>query len=92
MAKYLNTDTKEYPRHQGDLELLGWSVGEPLPENWVEVQEVAAPETLEGEIAIELAPKLVDETWIQQWKVHTFTEEELAIIENQKLKLPWEKK
>lgn len=91
MTKYLNTETKEYPRHQGDLELLGWSVGEPLPEYWVEVEEVSAPETSEGEVTVELEPKLVDGIWIQQWEVHVLTDEELLAIENAKPKLPWEK-
>jgi hypothetical protein len=34
---FYNVETKEYPRYQGDLELLGWKVGEELPTNWVKV-------------------------------------------------------
>jgi hypothetical protein len=90
MTKYLNTKTNEYPRHSGDLELLGWSSGESLPEDWAEVQETIAPEINEGQTAKELAPALIEGIWTQQWEVHTLTAEELAFDESQKPKMPWE--
>mgnify|MGYP006280375461 CR=1 FL=1 len=90
MAKYLNINTKEYPRHDGDLELLGWSIDNPLPENWVQVEEVVSPEVSEGEVALELEPKLIDGSWVQQWEIHTLTAEEIAIMDAEKPKLPWE--
>lgn len=34
---FYNIETKEFPRYIGDLEILGWKKGEPLPQNWVEV-------------------------------------------------------
>lgn len=78
---FLNTVTGEYPRHQGDLELLGWSVGEPLPQNWVEVAPVERPDCEESQKAIEIAPVLLDGVWTQRWEVVDITAEELARIE-----------
>lgn len=78
---YYNTKTEEYPRHDGDLELLGWKVGQPLPENWVEV-EYCEPRQLEsGETysASEL-PELVDGVWKTAWNYRPLTKEELKQI------------
>lgn len=71
MAIYLNTVTKEYPRFIGDLYLLGYKSGQPLPENWVEVQETLAPTFGENESVRQLEPKLIDGVWKQQWEVFT---------------------
>lgn len=77
---FYNTSTKEYPRYQGDLELLGWKEGEPLPENWVEVEVVEMPEHLPMEVAYEDEPIQIDGIWKQNWKVRDLTQDE--ILEN----------
>jgi hypothetical protein len=65
---YYNTVTNEYPRYQGDLELLGWKVGEPLPENWVEVVFVDMPQLLENQTVEQLLPAQDAEgVWHMQW-------------------------
>ena len=76
MPYYYNTKTKEYPRHDGDLELLGWKVGEPLPNDWVQVLETESPSVLETELAYEILPKLIDGVWTRQWATKTLTREE----------------
>jgi hypothetical protein len=75
---FLNTMTQEYPRHHGDLELLGWSVGEPLPQDWVEVLPSGMPMIESNQEAIELAPELVSGVWTQRWSVVDLSEEEVA--------------
>jgi hypothetical protein len=76
MSIYLNVNTKEYPRHDGDLELLGWQIGQPLPEGWVEV--VGDFPTLEaGEDCSEIEPKEINGVWTRQWSIVQITEEEL---------------
>jgi len=82
MAIYYNTETNEYPRHDGDLELLGWSLATPLPENWVEVHSADPPAVLENEIAYEVLPQLVSESWIQQWDVRGMSPEEIELRDN----------
>jgi hypothetical protein len=77
---YLNIETNEYPRFPGDLELLGWEQGTPLPENWVEVERVDFPEHLETETFYENAPIKVGDTWKQSWSVRTLSDEELLQI------------
>jgi hypothetical protein len=77
MTHYYNVQTNDYPRYQGDLELLGWTVGEPLPENWVEVIEVSAPEFDNENETLELSlPKNIDSQWHQQIVVRPLTVEE----------------
>jgi hypothetical protein len=83
---YINIVTKEYPRHDGDMELLGWSVGESLPEKWSKVQEVPPPEITSGQVVREGLPILINNVWTQQWETHVLTEEELSWIETNKQK------
>jgi len=77
---YLNTQTNEYPLSAGDLELLGWEQGTPLPENWVEVERVNAPEHSATEIVYENNPIKVGDVWKQSWGVRTLSDEELLQI------------
>jgi len=74
---YLNTETNEYPRHDGDLELLGWSVGEPLPENWVVVEYTEPPEIDEETTYWEVPPTLVNGVWKITYATRALTEKEL---------------
>jgi len=77
MNIYLNTKTKEYPRHPGDLELLGWLQGNPLPSNWVEVVGTDAPSFEDGETVYEVEPLEIDGVWTRQWAVRALTQEEV---------------
>lgn len=76
---YLNTITGEFPRYDGDLELLGWTVGDPLPENWVKVEYVDPPIIKEGETYTQLPPTLQGGIWKINWEVRQITEEERKI-------------
>lgn len=75
---YYNTVTKEYPRHIGDLKLLGWKEGQQLPENWVIVQDVTMPELNANQIAEMTEPALIDGSWTVSFEIRDMTELEIA--------------
>jgi hypothetical protein len=70
MTLFINLDTMEYPRFDGDVAL------EPTA-NWSEVIEVNSPVTADDEISYNLAPELKDGSYWQVWAVRKLTEEEL---------------
>lgn len=67
--RFYNIVTNEYPRYQGDLELLGWTPENPLPENWVNVVDSDMPEAPENKIIREDLPKEINGVWTQSWKI-----------------------
>ncbi len=87
MAIYMNTSTGEYPRHDGDLELLGWSVGEPLPTNWVEVEYVDPPKLGDNETYTQLDPIEIDGVWKMQWQKRALTADEKREIDLRYIKI-----
>jgi len=80
MTAYFNTVTKEYPRHEGDLELLGWVKGTSLPENWVQVTYIE-PDIEMYTVAEETLPVLVDGQWVTNWVTKTLSDEEITKLE-----------
>lgn len=75
---FLNTVTGEYPRHIGDLELLGWKQGEELPENWVEVEYATTyPEPGIDEVVFEDEPLKKNGKYYQNLKTRPMTAEEV---------------
>jgi hypothetical protein len=82
MALYLNTITNEYPRYDGDLELLGWQVGQPLPEGWAEVIPSPEPVPGDGEVVQSQPPVLADGQWYMSWLVREMTPEERVRADN----------
>ena len=70
MSLFINTDTMEYPRYEGDI------ASEPNA-NWAEVERTTIPEYAVGQAPYELTPILVDNTWTQQWAVRDLTSEEI---------------
>lgn len=81
---YLNTLTMEYPRHIGDLYLVGYKDGENLPNGWVEVAETERPEFEENQKVKEIMPALIGGVWTQQWEIVDLTEEEIEFINDVK--------
>ena len=77
MSYYFNIETNEYPRHIGDLQLLGWSVGLPLPSGWVEVEDTVPPSISSTQVCYETLPVNISGTWKRNWEVREATEEEL---------------
>lgn len=75
---FYNTETKEYPRYQGDLELLGWNAGEPLPENWVQVEDTMPVFDISTQAITEELPELVDGKYVRKYQVRDLSPEELA--------------
>lgn len=82
MAIYLNTETNEYPRHAGDLELLGWNLGDPLPENWVTVLLVDPPIITETQTYTQNFPEKIDGIWKITYTVREMTQEEIDAKNN----------
>lgn len=78
MAPYLNPETNEYPRYDGDIQLLfpEWSPEDSLPEPWVSVVETSQPEPTFDYITYESAPELVDGVWTMTWDKRPMTKEE----------------
>ena len=74
MTVFINTDTMEYPRYEGDVAVAPDA-------NWAEVQATAMPEYADGQAPYELTPVLTDGVWTQKWSVRNLTAEE---IENDK--------
>ena len=69
---FINADTLEYPRYEGDVALNPTA-------DWQPVTEVPMPEiTDDGLIAVEVKPILADGLWIQQFIVRQMTDEEIA--------------
>lgn len=58
---FINLDTMEYPRFQGDVDL------EPKA-NWVEVLETKAPIPKKGNTVIWDKPIEIDGVWTMTWK------------------------
>ncbi len=81
---FYNTETKEYPRYAGDLFLLGWSQGSPLPEGWVEVFVEDEPTVDYGHNFRLLPPELDDSGhWVARyttWEMTDAEKEEAAAI------------
>lgn len=75
---YLNTETNEFPRFQGDLELLGWVAGTPLPHGWVEVEQAEYPTDIPTDFKVVAnEPEQVNGKWIMNFSVIPMTEEEI---------------
>jgi hypothetical protein len=75
---YLNIITGEYPRYDGDLELLGWNVGEPLPEYWVPVEYVEPLQVTATQVVEEIHPiQNAEGSWITAWSIRELNEQEL---------------
>lgn len=74
---FYNIETQEYPRYQGDLELLGWEVGNPLPENWVEVENNDPVYDSTTQKFIELLPEVIDGKYKRKYQVQDLSAEEL---------------
>jgi hypothetical protein len=79
---YLNIETNEYPRYTGDLELLGWKLGEDLPSNWVQVIQEPTPTVEEDETYFLEFPQLIDGIWKAVWTIRKLTPEELELKNN----------
>jgi len=73
MSIFINLDTMEYPRFDGDVAL------DPSA-NWSEIIEVNPPATADDEIAYTIEPELIDGNYHQVWAIRKLTAEELEPI------------
>lgn len=76
MTLYINLDTDEFPRFEGDVAI------DPNA-NWAEVVETTCPATLEDEIAYQTEPDLVDGQYFQVWVVRKLNADEMKPIKEQ---------
>ena len=87
MSLFINTDTMEYPRYEGDI-------ANETNSNWAEVERTTMPEYADGQAPYELTPILVNNVWTQQWAVRDLTPEEIENSRSlhleylQKLRMP----
>jgi hypothetical protein len=77
MSFYFNTLTEE-AGFQGDLQILGWEEGLPLPENWVQVSYGEQPILNDNQYFLLDKPQIIDGEWIANFTVYTLTEEQMA--------------
>ena len=78
MTTYINIDTMEYPRFDGDLAL------EP-DANYEVVQDTEKPTTQDKyQYVAELFPVKIDNTWYKKYEVRTHTEEEIEELKQQR--------
>lgn len=73
-----------YPRYMGDLLATnpGWVEGQAIPDGWIYVNEVSAPNfnaSVEKLEELEPAPR-EDGQYYQTWNVRSLTEAELEIV------------
>jgi hypothetical protein len=95
MSAYIKLATLEYPRYEGDIrleysEILESQTGDtfPCPDTYALVQFIDAPEfNVDTQIAYELAPVNNDGVWSMAWAVRNLTQDEIYLIEQEKLKL-----
>lgn len=73
MTLYINLDTMDYPRFDGDV-VLNPSA------NWSEVIEINPPVTAKDEMAYTIAPELKDGSYWQVWAIRKLTPEELELV------------
>ena len=64
---YINLDTMEYPRFQGDIDL------DPDAQ-WAEVIETDVPVVGPNQVLIQLAPENVGGVWSKVWSVKDLTD------------------
>lgn len=78
MTFYYNISTKEYPRYTGDIQLIkpDFNVGDPLPENWVIVNQEELPAYNNFQKVIINEPVNIDGIWVSGWSIVDMTEEE----------------
>jgi hypothetical protein len=88
MAIYLNPETKEYPRHDGDIQLIDptWEPGDELPKPWVQVTELPFPTINADEAAVESEPQQINGVWTMVWNIRPLTDEEIFKKEFEKQK------
>lgn len=80
---YIDTNSNTYPLYPGDIMLVSpsWSLGDPLPSGWFEVQPVDPPSISSTEMYYEEAPSLVDGVYTQVWNTRSLTQEELDAVQ-----------
>jgi hypothetical protein len=81
MSAYINLDTLEYPRFEGDIALD--PDGAYAPVAWVD-----PPEVSDTRFCFELAPELTGSGWEMRWGVKDMTPEQLEVAKDPSRFLP----
>lgn len=74
MTTYINTETLEYPLHDGDIT--------EMSEKFVAVEETPFPEISNTQKAIEQSPQFIDGKWVRVWQIIDKTAEEIQFEQN----------
>lgn len=74
---YINLDTLEYPRFQGDIDLNPSA-------NWAEVEESEYPVINENQLAYLSEPEEINGKWKVSWLIRDLTEQE---VKNRRVEL-----
>lgn len=77
MAVYINKETNEYPRYQGDVRLVHPEISEEFicPPCFIEVVETQTPDfDATKETLVEEFPEFVDGAYIQKWRIEPLDE------------------
>lgn len=73
MSIFINLDTMEYPRFDGDVALNPFA-------NWSQIIEVPPPLIADDEMPYTLNPELIGGKYYQVWAIRKLTAEELEPI------------
>jgi hypothetical protein len=77
---YIDTNSNTYPLYPGDIMLVSpsWSLGDPLPSGWFEVEPTDPPAITNTQMYYEEDPLLENGIYTQVWNTRELTQEELA--------------
>ena len=92
MTTFIQTETKEYPRYEGDIRLQFPDIPEnltgdefPCPDIYAKVEWTDMPDYNRNlHFAYELPPIQENGIWKMQWAVRELTDEEKEYLENDK--------
>lgn len=88
MTIFYNIETGEYPRHEGDLKIVGWVENTTLPENWVAVENTEMPKVDSTKKVIEGMPEQYEPgKYKQKWIIEDLSyDERVSLLKYKKEK------
>lgn len=84
MSAYINVDTLEYPRFEGDIRLIHPEISNEFvcPPCFMRVEETERPvHDSATQYVIEDNPKKINNKYVQQWRIENYTPDELYMLQ-----------